>query len=88
MQPWPKAFAFWQRPGGSPIRVILPGVHVVTDDRSAPSGTVLPSAPGRLLVKAGRDALELEQLQPDGKRAMSAAEFLRGYPVQPGQTFQ
>ena len=88
MQPWPKAFSFWQRPDGSSLRVILPRASVVAEDSSAPGGSVLPTAPGRLLIKAGRDAVELESLQPEGKRPMSAAEFLRGYPVQPGQRFE
>lgn len=88
MQPWPKAFSFWQRPDGSPLRVIVPRVTVVADDTSVPAGCILSSGPGRLLVKAGRDAVELEMLQPEGKRPMSSAEFLRGYPVQPGQRFE
>ena len=87
MQPWPKAFSFWQRPDGSLLRVIIPRARVVADDTSVQSGKILPSEPGRLLVKAGRDAIELEMLQPEGKRPMPSAEFLRGYPVQPGQRF-
>lgn len=33
---------------------------------------------------AGRGALVLEELQPEGKRMLPAREFLRGYPVAPG----
>ncbi|MFM9965916.1 MAG: methionyl-tRNA formyltransferase [Planctomycetaceae bacterium] len=87
MQPWPKAFSFWRRPDGSALRVILPRVSVIADNSFVPCGSILSSVPGRLLVKAGRDAVELELLQPEGKRPMSAAEFLRGYPVQSGQLF-
>jgi methionyl-tRNA formyltransferase len=39
------------------------------------------------VVEAGEDAVQIDELQPAGRRAMSAAEFLRGYPVQPGQRF-
>lgn len=87
MQPWPKAFSHWHRPGLPPLRVIVPRVHVIADTTSAASGTVLPSPPGQLIVMAGKDAVSLESLQPEGKRPMSVADFLRGYPVQPGQTF-
>lgn len=87
MQPWPKAFSYWHRPGNSPLRVIVPRVRVVADDTSAPCGIVLPSPPGLLLVKTGKDAISLESLQPEGKRPMSVADFQRGYPIQPGQSF-
>ena len=87
MQPWPKAFSHWRRPDHPPLRVIVPCVSVIADSTIAPSGTVLPSPPGQLLVKAGQDAVSLESLQPEGKRPMTAADFLHGYPVQPGQKF-
>lgn len=87
MQPWPKAFSHWHRPGHPPLRIIVPQLSVIADSASALSGTVLPSAPGQLLVKAGQDAVSLESLQPEGKRAMSAADFQRGYPIQPGEHF-
>ena len=28
LQPWPKTYTFWQRPGGEPLRLILDRVHV------------------------------------------------------------
>ena len=87
MQPWPKAYSHWHRPGQSPVRVIIPQVRIIADTVPAASGTVLSSAPGCLVVKAGRDAILLESVQPEGKRPMSAGDFLRGYPVQPGQKF-
>ena len=87
MQPWPKAFSHWLRPGQPSLRIIIPRVSVIADATSAPPGTVLPSPPGQLLVKAGQEAVSLESLQPEGKRPMTAADFLHGYPVQPGQKF-
>ena len=36
---------------------------------------------GVLLLGTAEAALALEQVQPPGKRAMSAAEFLRGHPI-------
>ncbi len=87
MQPWPKAFSHWLRTDHPPLRVIVPQVSVVADSTTAACGTVLPSPAGQLLVKSGQDAVSLESLQPEGKRPMTAADFLRGYPVQPGQRF-
>ena len=49
-------------------------------------GTVL-EAGERLVMATGCGALELVDLQPAGKRALAAAEFLRGYRVEAGQSF-
>ena len=87
MQPWPKAFSFWERPQGAPLRVIVSRVSVVADVSDAAPGTVLASPSGQLIVKAGQEAMSIEQLQPEGKRAMPTAEFLKGHPVKAGQTF-
>ena len=42
----------------------------------------------RLVVQTGGGALEIQRLQPEGKRAMTAAEFLVGNPVRPGDRFE
>jgi methionyl-tRNA formyltransferase len=42
----------------------------------------------RLLVGVGHgEMVEIITLQPSGKRAMSAAEFLRGHAIKPGSHF-
>ena len=51
-----------------------------------PHGTVL-DATNRLLIATADGALEVLQLQPAGKRSMSASEFLRGNRVTPGDRF-
>jgi methionyl-tRNA formyltransferase len=48
---------------------------------------VLAAEPGRLIVAAGAEALELLDVQPAGKRLLTAREFLRGYPVAAGDKF-
>lgn len=49
----------------------------------APPGTVL-DAGSKLIVLAGGGAVEILELQPAGKRPMTAAEFLRGNRVEVG----
>ena len=49
-------------------------------------GTVLESTQ-RLVIATGDGLLSIEELQPAGKRVLSAAEFLRGYPVPVGDRF-
>jgi methionyl-tRNA formyltransferase len=90
LDPWPKTYTFWQRPAGEPLRLILDKVAVELAAGAAPSsgaGKVLEDQGERLVVAAGAGALRLEQIQPAGKRVLSAAEFLRGYPVRVGEMF-
>ena len=53
---------------------------------TAAAGTAIEAAE-QLVVATGSGALSLEELQPAGKRVLSAAEFLRGYRVQVGDRF-
>jgi len=47
--------------------------------RDAAPGTLLAAADDGLLVRCGDGALRLTRVQPPGKRAMSAREFVNGY---------
>jgi len=89
MQPWPTAYTFWRRAGRQPLRLIL---REVTVDRSTaalealPAGSVQVDA-RRLWVATGQGGLEVMRLQPAGKRACTAAEFLLGYDLHDGDRF-
>ncbi len=87
-QPWPKSFTFWHRAEGGPLRLILDAVDV--DERSVearPPGSVVEAGPGRLVIAAGQGLVLPRRIQPAGKRQMTAAEFLRGYRIKPGERF-
>jgi len=93
MQPWPTAYTFLHQPGRPPQRWIITrlqvGPEVPENTPPAPPGTLLlpeEAPPGfPLAVRTGTDRLALiTELQPAGKRRMSAAEFLRGHPLYPG----
>jgi methionyl-tRNA formyltransferase len=92
MQPWPTPYTFLHRAGQQPLRVLI------TDAVPLPGG--IAGTPGELrqdltdtgepvlLVNSGEETiLRVLAIQPAGKRLMSAAEFLRGRPVQPGDRF-
>ncbi len=94
LDPWPRAYTHWQRPNAQPLRLIIHRARV-TPAAPLPAelagsvplprpGDILEAAP-RLLIATGDSALELVQIQPAGKRVMTAAELLRGYPLAPGQ---
>jgi methionyl-tRNA formyltransferase len=90
LRPWPRAFTFWHRAGAEPLRLNIDRVATYplplgegsgVRDSAAP-GTLL-DVPGRLLIATGDVPLEILELQPAGKRSMSASDFLRGYRIQP-----
>lgn len=90
LRPWPRAFTFLRRTDGEPLRLNIDRVALAelstTDhgvDQRTPAGVVVSTA-GRLLVATGGGGIEILELQPAGKRSMSATEFLRGYHLQPG----
>ncbi|HEY8504796.1 MAG TPA: methionyl-tRNA formyltransferase, partial [Gemmataceae bacterium] len=92
MQPWPTAYTFWHRSGSDspPVRLQLyRAVPVAADGALRMPGEVVDREDGtRLVVAAGANSrLEVLELQPAGKRRMTAAEFLRGHPVKPGDRF-
>lgn len=76
-QPWPGAFTFWN--GKKLI------VHRMQES-IAPDGPLDTAEPGRVIVANERMIaacaqgtwLELLEVQPEGKKRMTAAEFLRG----------
>ena len=76
MQPWPMASTRWLKPDG-PSRLIVHETRLT--EASGEPGRVLESTGGCLVVAAGSGAVSLVKVQLEGKKAMAAAEFLRGY---------
>src|SRR5947207_11206376 len=87
--PWPGAYTHWR---GKLLKIISAGAI-------AQSASPAPATPGTvsvlqdaghksLLVATGDGSLVVTQLQLEGKKAMSAEEFLRGYPQIIGETLQ
>jgi len=85
LEPWPRATTFFTRADGARQRLVLADVEVVSTGSAAAPGTVTSTADGRLIVACGAGtALEITRLVPEGRREMSAAEFLRGSPLAVG----
>ncbi|MEN6559001.1 MAG: methionyl-tRNA formyltransferase [Thermoguttaceae bacterium] len=88
LDPWPKTYTYWRSPGGEPVRLILGPLAVVElPGSNVPPGTVVEALGRRLVIAAGRGGVMPQSVQPAGKRAMSAEEFLRGHRVRPGDMF-
>lgn len=83
MDEWPGA---WSRLSGEPVKLYRPGA--AREDLSGPPGTVLRADPDDALVIAtGQGGLEVDDVQPPGKRRMKAADWMRGRGVAEGQRF-
>jgi methionyl-tRNA formyltransferase len=93
MQPWPTAYTYWRRTGQPPLRVlVLRTGRIATmppNPFAPPPGLIAPMPNDQeLWVATGEGGLvEVLELQPAGKRRMTAEEFLRGRRPQPGDHF-
>ncbi len=78
--------AFAPRPGaltqlkGKPLKLI----RTRCGEGHGSPGEVIDISPAAMRIACGSGTLEILELQPAGKRIMSAADFLRGTPLQPG----
>jgi methionyl-tRNA formyltransferase len=95
LEPWPRAATFYERGDGMRQRLVLAATDVALSEEflvpvPAPlPGTVLAAdqgpATGRIVVACGDGtALSITMLVPEGKRPMTAGEFLRGSPLRSG----
>jgi methionyl-tRNA formyltransferase len=82
MQPWPNAYSFLNGQ-----RLILLRSSVDAASHTAAPGTLLLARGQDLLIAAGRGAIRVHELQPEGRRPMAVAPFLAGHPVTPGARF-
>jgi methionyl-tRNA formyltransferase len=80
-QPWPGATAQFR---GKSLKIVA--AHPEPQGAVAPAPSELKWEAEKLLVGCGSGTvLELLQVQPEGKRAMSAREFVSGYHPVPGE---
>jgi len=86
LHPWPHAFTHLDG-----VRYIIRRSHV-PDRQSAPgvpSGAIVDAAHGRLAVACGDGgAVDLLEIQAEGRRPMTAREFLAGHTLTRGERFE
>jgi methionyl-tRNA formyltransferase len=100
LRQWPRAYTFWHSADVAPMRLNIDRVAVIPNTAGVASaglslskpaapfvpGTVLESSQ-RLIIATADAALEVQELQPAGKRSMPAGDFLRGNRVIVGDRF-
>src|SRR5713226_3837362 len=78
--PWPSAYTHWH---GKLLKIVSARAVTLEPGEELKPGTVLlrkEAGQQVLSVATGHGFLEVNSLQLEGKKAMSAAEFVRGYP--------
>ncbi|HEU5069499.1 MAG TPA: methionyl-tRNA formyltransferase [Verrucomicrobiae bacterium] len=83
--PWPGAFTHLTTPG-RPLLLKLWEAEPLT--RTGEPGEILAADKHGIIVAAGEGALRIHTLQREGGRRVSAAEFLAGCPLTPGQRLE
>jgi methionyl-tRNA formyltransferase len=86
MQPWPTAYTYLHRDGFEPVRLMVQRVVLASRERQRPEQVVADG--NRLFARCGDGGwIEILDLQPAGKRRMSAQDFLRGNAIPPDARF-
>lgn len=80
--PWPGAFTFR---AGKRVKVIAAERMEGAPAGDARPGQVVAASRSGIDVACGDGLLRLQQVQPEGKKAMDAASFVNGFRVVPGE---
>jgi len=80
--PWPGAYT-WRMHGSKRTLLKIWSSRVVT--RTSGSPGEVTGGPDALVVGSGDGALEIIELQREGSRRMTAAQYLAGHPMAPGE---
>jgi methionyl-tRNA formyltransferase len=88
LNPWPGAFSFLLGKDGRPERTVFLRVkEAAPGGEDLPPGTVIDVRGDGFTVRAGGGAVEVLEVQREGKAPLRAAEYLRGRPLRPGDVF-
>jgi methionyl-tRNA formyltransferase len=88
LNPWPGAFSFMAARGGALERTVFLRVKPgASPGESFPPGAVAGVRKDGFSVRAGDGAVEVLELQREGKAPLSAAAYLRGRQLRPGDVF-
>ena len=83
LYPWPHAFSYLNGE-----RLIVLRSHVAPEPTSADPGTIVDVSSRAISVATGHgERLAIDEVQPEGRRAMKVRDYLAGHPIQPGTRF-
>ena len=76
--PWPGAFTSWKG-----LLKVHRGRAIEEDTQGAPPGTIM-EAKDTVKVACGAGVYEITELQPENKKRLKTADFVKGYRIQKG----
>lgn len=82
LEPWPGTFTYFEINGERPKYLKILKAFVLKQTKVGPfgdPGKTFLAPDNRIAVQTGKDFLIIERLQPEGKKPMSAMEFIRGH---------
>lgn len=82
LNPWPSAFTHFHQ---KTLKVWE--ADVVHEEMNGQNGEIIEVRKDALVVKTGKEALSIKELQLEGKKRMTVEAFLRGYEVCSGEIF-
>ena len=80
LNPWPSAYTFVE---GKQLKLWKATVV----EKTGKPGTVIDVNKNGFTVACGEEALEINELQLEGKKRMASGDFLRGYSIEAGKRF-
>lgn len=83
LNPWPSAYTKYR---GRTLKIWSAQTEPSGAGDMQP-GTVAEVTKTSLKIQTGNGLLSIRELQPEGKKRMTIDAFLRGYPVEPGESF-
>jgi methionyl-tRNA formyltransferase len=90
MQPWPTAYTYLHRQGKPPLRVIVNRARyggTIAIHHDLVMGEALATKKSLTVMTWFDSLVQIDELQPAGGNRMTAADFLRGFPLQEGDRF-
>ncbi|GAB4379105.1 MAG: methionyl-tRNA formyltransferase [Calditrichia bacterium] len=84
LSPFPGAYAFYETHLVKFYRAKVYNTHSV----QATPGTIIQADSAHLLVSCAPGIIEILELQREGKKVLTAAEFLRGFQLEVGKSFR
>ncbi|MBI4225077.1 MAG: methionyl-tRNA formyltransferase [Candidatus Sungbacteria bacterium] len=83
--PWPSTWTTWSD-NGSTLRIRIEQADLTLDEPLAGSPGLVWKKEEALLVQTGKGSIEIKRLTLEGKKTISGAELLHGYPQLIGAT--
>lgn len=85
--PWPGTLTFLGGEGTYRRLKIFPPAKVIEGRAFGPPGAIHPAEDGSWIVATGVEALRISEIQLEGKRRMTVAEFSQGHEMASGTRF-